>query len=138
VFKLSTLILFIFLLFQEVSAQVETFHMNGRLSGFYSTSGQFRKIYGNGLANYEIEIGKIFSNNYEIWGNAGWLAKKGHTATFHSKTKFENVNLSFGSKYVLSLQQCMQLYVGLGMNTAIVHVHNDQVVDRNKKTTLSN
>ena len=74
--------------------------------------------------DYELEIGKIFLKNYEIWTNLSWVSTTGHTQRFHSKTHFNNLNFSLGGKYIFPIYKRINLYLGLGINGAFVHVHN--------------
>ena len=114
-----------FVISQQLFADCDPIHIDGRVAAFYPTSHLFREIYSDCLAAYEVEAGKAFWNNYEIWGDVSWLSAEGHTKTFHNKTRFRNTNFSLGGKYLWDLCDCTQLYFGLGINAAYVHVHND-------------
>lgn len=123
--KYFAFIFVLFLISQPVFAEIESFHIDGRVSAFFPSDKLFRKIYGDCLVNYEIEIGKVFCNNYELWANVGWLSKHGKSSPLLDKTRFENTTLSAGGKYIYPINACLQLYLGLGINGSFVHVHNN-------------
>lgn len=106
-------------------ASIDTIHFDGRIAAFIPTGERFRSIYGSPIAAYEFEIGKIFDKHYEIWANVDYVTTHGSTRNFHSKTSYEAVNLSGGGKYVFRFHPQANLYLGLGINGAFVHVHNN-------------
>lgn len=109
---------------QQLCASCDDFHVDGRVSAFFPTGKLMREIYGNCFANYEIEAGQIFAENYEVWGNVGWVSKNGRTSALHTKTKFEEMNISLGGKYIFYPHECIRWYAGLGVNAAFVYLHN--------------
>ncbi len=100
-------------------------HIDWKVGAFYPTGALFRQIYGACLVDYAVEMGKVFLKNYEVWANVDWMHATGHTRACHSRTRFENVNVSLGGKYVFRLYKCLNVYAGLGINAAFAHVHND-------------
>ncbi len=105
-------------------AGIDKIHFDGRIAAFIPTGDRFRSIYGSSLAAYEFEIGKIFAKHYEVWANVDYVTTSGSTPKFHSKTSYRSVNLSGGAKYVFRFHPQGNLYLGLGINGAFVHVHN--------------
>lgn len=100
-------------------------HADVRISAFSPSNKLMREIYGDWHANYEVEVGKFFYPNYELWGNVGYFSADGKTEALHTRTKFTNTNLSGGTKYIFCLGRCIQFQLGLGINVAFVDVHND-------------
>lgn len=123
--KFSAFIFALLIMSQTLFADIDSFHIDGRVSAFFPSDKRFREIYGDCLANYEIEVGKTFCDNYDVWANFGWINKHGKTEHFHTKTKFDNFNFSIGGRYIFCFYPCLQPYIGLGINKAFIHVHND-------------
>lgn len=116
---------------QPLLGEMDTIHVDGRVSAFYPQSSLFREIYGNWQVDYELEIGKIFLKNYEAWIHTDWVSTSGHS-TLGDKTSFHDLNVSLGGKYIFNVSKIAKVYLGLGINGAFVHVHNDSdFVERN-------
>lgn len=122
--KLSAILIALLTMTQPLIAESGAFHLDGRVGAFFPTNKSFRQIFGKCLPCYEIEAGMEFCNDLEFWGNIDWVSTTGHTRTFRTKTSFNDLNVSLGVKYITCMQQCTQFYLGGGINTAFVHVHN--------------
>ena len=103
--------------------EMDVIHTDVRMAAFYPQGSLFRSIYGNWQVDYELEIGKIFLKNYEAWANINFLTTSGQTILGNSTT-FKNCNISVGGKYIFRFKEIWKLYLGLGINDALVYAHN--------------
>ncbi len=130
--KLSILLITFFVFSQSIVAASGEIRFDGRVAAFFPTNHIFRQLYGKAIASFEIEAARSFCDDFELWGNINWLCSHGKTLTFHDRTNFQNLNLSFGGKQIFCLDKCTQFYLGLGLNAAYVRVHNHSEFVRNK------
>lgn len=117
-----------FIAFMLITQQLlpNDMYLEGRVSGFYPTQKLMREIYGNWLAEYEIEFGMPVYPfpSWQAWGNVNYVSSHGHTREFDTRTELENTNFGFGAKYLMGINSCTLCYLGAGLNCAFVLVHN--------------
>ena len=113
----------LFLWGQSVFGSMDLIHTDVRVAAFYPQGSLFREVYGNWQVDYQLEIGKIFLENYEAWGNFSWVPTSGHSS-LGNYTSYNDFNISLGAKYIFRFTDRWKLYLGLGINGALVYVHN--------------
>ncbi|CAF24609.1 outer membrane protein [Candidatus Protochlamydia amoebophila] len=111
--------------------------VEARVAYFRPCSKKVRHIYGNGWADYQIELSKSFCNNWRGWVGISGFEKKGHSIGDHDKTKFRMIPLTLGVKYLFNINPYASLYVGAGASYNWVRVknHSSFVHETSKKQT---
>jgi hypothetical protein len=89
--------------------------VEGRVAYFRPSSKKVQEIYGDGWADYQIEISKGFGENWRAWLGVSGFEKSGHSLGFHDKTKLSLIPVTLGAKYLFCLDACTKLYVGAGI-----------------------
>ncbi|KIC70827.1 hypothetical protein DB44_FM00010, partial [Candidatus Protochlamydia amoebophila] len=65
--------------------------VEARVAYFRPCSKKVRHIYGNGWADYQIELSKSFCDNWRGWVGISGFEKKGHSIGDHDKTKLRTI-----------------------------------------------
>ncbi len=90
------------------------FEVEAKISAFFPSSKIIRRIYSDAIPYYELEIAKPFCNNWEAWLGVGYLSNDGYALGCKNKTSFYLIPVTFGLKYLYSINPCMDLYTGAG------------------------
>lgn len=88
--------------------------VEAKISAFVPSSKIIRRIYSDAIPYYELEVAKPFCNDWQVWLGVGYLSNDGHSIGCENKTSFQLVPVTFGLKYLYSINPCMDLYTGAG------------------------
>lgn len=91
-----------------------------RIGAFIPTNNKIRKAYSSAWADYQIQIGKRFCNDWQIFAEFSGSEKNGHwckefagTVTRY-KSKLHMYPISLGLKYFYNICENFDVYVGAG------------------------
>lgn len=131
------------ILFYIVLSAIVFGHLQGydsliefRGSGFYHTSHRFRSIYGDWNPDYQIEIARDIPCNFQVWLNGDWEREK-TTIEHCGSTRFRNLNISLGLRYIFA--RCCRLnpYIGLGPSFGFFKLENTTCCKNEKVKCLA-
>jgi|694.fasta_scaffold22929_2 outer membrane protein W len=95
-----------------------------RVGYFYPSSKLLRQIYRSGGVEGELEVSKTFENNWQVWANAGYFGRSGHSRGLHHRTTLQIIPLSMGTKYVFLPCSRFRPYIGIGPSYTFVNIRN--------------
>jgi hypothetical protein len=102
-------------------AALQAFDIEARVAYFYPTDNRLREIYGkNGWADYQVEVAAPLnmccncSWDWDLWFNAAYYQKSGHSTCLRNHTRVENWAFNFGVKRYFDMCTCFRPYLGLG------------------------
>lgn len=112
-------------------AALQAFDIEARVAYFYPQDNRLREIYGkNGWVDYQIEASAPLnlccdcSCNWDLWFNASYYQKRGHSTCLHNKTRVQNWAFNFGVKRYFDTCTCFRPYLGLGGGFAHVEFND--------------
>lgn len=95
-----------------------------RVAAFIPMDKRARDIYSNVWADYQIQLGKRFWNNWQIFGEFSGFQKQGHSS-LGDKTKMRIFPISLGVKYFFNLCSNLDAYVGGGVVYSWLRIHDE-------------
>lgn len=110
--------------------------VEGRVAYFRPTAKKVKEIYGNGWADYQLEISQGFCNNWRLWAGVSGFQKSGHSLGYiHHKTSLRLIPVTLGLKYLFNCAPCVDLYLGAGLSYSFLHIkdHSPFVRENTKK-----
>ena len=76
--------------------------VEGRVAYFHPSSSKVRRIYGDGWADYQLEISKGVYENLRIWAGVNGFSRGGESKGFHHHhTRLQLIPINFGLKYYI-------------------------------------
>lgn len=120
--KMKSIIFLLFLCINPLHSSEWISELRGGY--FYPTSKDFREIYPRGGLEGEIEVSKIFRENWIAWGNVNYFEKDGRSIGFHNKTTIRMLPLSLGLKYQFHFCRSISPYLGLGLTYTLSNIQN--------------
>lgn len=103
-----------------------------RAAAFYPTSSLFRKIYGDLLPSFQMEVNTPFGDRLDIWTNFEWVSQRGDSDGFNKPTSMHLATLGIGIKYLYPIREWYSAYLGLGPCIAEIALHNQTSCERTK------
>jgi outer membrane protein len=94
-----------------------------RAGAFIPTSGKIQRDFGHAWIEGEIEFDYMFVPHWQVWGNANYFYRHGHSARWDIKTDINIYPVSAGLKYVYAIGW-FRPYVGFGPAYTFLHVRN--------------
>lgn len=86
-----------------------------RTAYFHPASSKVRKIYGDGWADYQLEISKGIECNWNVWAGVSGFSRKGSSLGIHHRsTKLQLVPIYLGVRYSYPITKHIDLYLGAG------------------------
>jgi hypothetical protein len=107
-----------------------------RTGAFFPARKDFRKIYGNAGADYQIQASMGFCSCIDLWAQVDFYPKRGRIKGCGS-SKIDIVNFSLGPRYVFPLSNCINAYAGAGLVAGYSRIRNRIFCSRNKESTGS-
>lgn len=104
------------------------FSVNVRAAYLHPTSSQVRKIYGNGWADYQLELATNILPNWQVWGGVSGFGKKGHSIGLEDRTHLRLIPVSLGLKYLFNCGQDLDFYVGGGLCYSFLNIKDKSPV----------
>lgn len=114
---------FIFLIFTKMHASdcsENSYTISLRGGGLLPSDHIFKRVYGNNSGFYEVEATQHWKQNWYIWENFDWYAKKGRSIEIRTVTRIYNPQLSGGLKYQYCINDNFRASIGLGPSMAYV------------------
>lgn len=99
--------------------------IEARAGYYYLMDKTARKIYQNGMPEYQIEAAFLYYNPWVIWVNGGYMTQKGHSIGLDNPTRMWMVPVAIGAKYVFELECGFDAYLGLGATYSFLHTKDD-------------
>lgn len=109
-----------------------------RVAYYHPVERKVRKIYSYAFANWQLEIGKRVTDDFQVWAAIDTSSNHGHSLGLHDKTHLRLTNCNFGLKYLYSLDCSTEVYLGAGMNYGILRItdHSDYVREHTDQERL--
>lgn len=109
--------------------------VEARVAYYSPSSKKVRKIYGNGWADYQIEISKGIGCGWRVWTGVSGFSRTGYSLDFGNKTNLQLVPVNLGLKYNYNLNQDLSVFVGgAGCYSFLnIHDHSDYVKQHTHK-----
>lgn len=85
-----------------------------RVAAFIPTNKRVRNVYSDVWADYQLQIGKRFCNDWQVFAEFSGFEKEGHRS-FCSKPKLRIFPITLGGKYFFNLCSNLDAYVGGGV-----------------------
>lgn len=127
---MKKIVLFMISMLSQLAA-LQAFEVEARVAYFYPSDSRLREVYGkNGWADYQIEasmpikLGCECTPCWDVWFNADYYQKRGHSTCLKNKTKVENWAFNFGLRRYFDMCNCLRPYIGLGGGFANVRFHD--------------
>lgn len=95
-----------------------------RAGCFSPSSSLLRKIYSDGMFEFEIEYSRQIAKRTFAWANFNALKKEGRSTKMAYRTTMHLYPLSFGIKYQIQLLKCLFFYAGVGGSITWVNTHD--------------
>jgi hypothetical protein len=95
-----------------------------RVGAFFPSSKLYREIYGDILADYQIEGVCRVRGPFSVFGNVDFISTDGNSICKGNKTSLGNLNVSSGLEYEYSLFYKLTLFVGIGPNLSWIWLNN--------------
>jgi len=89
----------------DISVEVRTAY-------YHPSSSKVRRIYGDGWADYQLEISKGIYCDWKVWMGVSGFSRKGDSIGFHDETKLRLIPVYFGVKYEFPCFDSFKLFVG--------------------------
>lgn len=83
-----------------------------RVAYYHPESSRMRKVYANGFADYQLEIGKMIGCHWQVWTGVSGFSKEGHSTYSHNSTRLQLIPIYLGVKYFYNVSPCIDLYAG--------------------------
>lgn len=91
---------------------------------FYPTNSRFRKIYHQGGGIYGFEVSCQAWKGLYGWASGNYFTQSGHSFGQRSHTDITLVPLAAGLKYLFTINAILDLYIGAGILTTYLHMHD--------------
>lgn len=95
-----------------------------RVAAFFPQNHKVRSIYSNAWADYQVQIGKRFWCNWQVFGEFSGFQKDGHSS-FGDKTTLRVFPFTLGAKYFFNLCSNLEAYVGGGAVYSLLRIKDD-------------
>lgn len=104
----------------------------GRVAYYHPSSGKVRKIYGDGWADYQVQISKGFCRDWRVWVGASGFSRDGDSIGFHDHTNLQFIPIQFGLKYFppfFPLCEEFKFFIGAGACYSFLNIkdHSEHV-----------
>jgi len=103
-----------------------------RCAYFHPSSNRVRRIYGDGWADYQLEISKGIQCNWRLWAGVSGFSHKGKSLGIrHHSTRLEMVPIYVGLRYAYPVTNHLNLFVGGGACYSFLNIRDhDRFVHR--------
>lgn len=100
-----------------------------RVAYYSPSSSKVRKIYGDGWADYQVELSKDIWCDLRGYVGVSGFSQDGHSICQHDKTTIQLIPISFGLKYDFPIFNCTKLYIGGAACYSLLRIrdHSDYV-----------
>jgi outer membrane protein len=130
--KLFLTMLILVLTFSSFSLTSSELSLQLRSAAFFPSNNRFQDVYGNTLADFQIESSVALTNSIELWGNFDWLTKRKGKNCCKSRVCVSNG--SMGLKYFFPFHQKFRYYLGLGLVYGKIILHNKTCCEKENKS----
>lgn len=112
-----------------------------RVAYYHPSSKKVRRIYGDGWADYQLELSKSFIGfgglgsgcgcsglediEWRIWAGVSGFSKKGKSIGFHDDTKLQLIPISFGLKIFYPIFCNTKIFIGGAACYSLLRIHDD-------------
>lgn len=101
------------------------FAVEARVAYYHPSSSKVRRIYGDGWADYQLEISKGVFCDWRIWAGVSGFSREGDSIGFHDHTRLQLIPLSFGVKYFFPCWDDCKLYLGGAACYSFLRINDD-------------
>ena len=102
------------------------FGVEGRVAYYHPSSSKVRRIYGDGWADYQLEISKGIFCDWRIWAGVSGFSKKGDSiGYYHDDTRLQLIPISLGVKYYFPFCDDFKVFVGGGACYSLLRIKDD-------------
>ncbi|CUI15752.1 conserved hypothetical protein [Candidatus Protochlamydia naegleriophila] len=118
------------------SSLLSDIRVEARVAYYRPSSKKVKEIYGNGWADYQVELSKGFCDNWRAFVGVSGFSKSGRSLGEHDKTTLRLIPLTFGVKYVYNYAPCVDIYIGGGAAYSWLRIkdHSSYVHEHVKKS----
>jgi hypothetical protein len=103
----------------------EGWELQVRGAGFYAIIDRFRDIYGDVGGEIQLEAAKMVNRNWGFWVNCSYYPNTGHSIGLHSFTRISYIPIGFGIKWLYSLTDRMDFYLGAGVTYSLLDIEDN-------------
>lgn len=112
-----------------------------RVAYYHPSSKRVRRIYGDGWADYQLEISKSFKGfgglgnecgysllediEWRIWTGISGFSRKGDSIGFHDDTKLQLIPINFGLKIFYPICCNTSIFIGGAACYSLLRIHDD-------------
>lgn len=109
--------------FSPVYPLLQNFYIEGKYAAFFPVSQKIRRLYHSVIPTVELEIAQRFCPCWQAFANLGYIfSNEGSSLRCKKQTKLELVPATLGIKYVCSLDQCLDVYIGAGLTYSFIRI----------------
>jgi len=109
--------------------------VDARVAYYHPSSSKVRRIYGDGWADYQLEISKEIGSEWRVWAGVSGFSRKGDSIGFHDKTRLQLLPISLGLKYDYPFTCNLDVFVGGAASYSFlrIHDHSEYVREHTRK-----
>lgn len=123
--KYYLLTVLLFLLPTLAFAEDDRFSAQFRIGYFRSTDDTVKDIYGKGGLDLETELGVEFREKFIGWLNFNYFRQQGHSIGLGDRTTMQIYPLSAGIKFLMTVDPCIDFYIGIGASYTWISLHDN-------------
>lgn len=114
------------------------FAVEGRVAYFKPSSKKVQEIYGNGWADYQVELSTGIGEHIRLWTGVSGFKESGRSLGLRDRTTLRLIPLNFGLKYFFCLTDCTKFYVGAALACSFLKIrdHSDYVQEHTSRTRV--
>lgn len=130
---MSKTIIFFLLLLGPLSIIAVDFSVEGRVSYYHLTSKHLRHSFGNGWADYEVQVSTPLSCDWKIWASVNGFSREGRSSSDH----LQLIPINIGLKYYFPFTYPFQLYISGAASYSFMRVKENSYyfhIDKHKSS----
>lgn len=99
--------------------------VEARVAYYHPSSSKVRRIYGDGWADYQLEVSKGIFCDWRIWAGVSGFSREGESIGFHDHTRLQLIPVSLGVKYYYPFCDDFKAYVGGAACYSFLRIKDD-------------